>query len=54
MQYDDVTIDGERVGFYEIDERPGSPDANARRLGDSAPEVVSEGRWHPLSPAVDG
>lgn len=54
MQYDDVTIDGDRVGFYEIDERPGSLYANARRLGNGAPDFVSEGRWHPFPPGGAG
>ena len=36
MRYYDFTIDGERVGYYEIDERPGLLYANARMLIDGA------------------
>ncbi len=42
MRYFDFTIDGERVGYYEIDERPGLLYANARLL------VEGEQREHPF------
>jgi len=42
MRYFDFTIDGKRVGYYEIDERPGLLYANARLL------VEGEVREHPF------